>query len=124
MAKPEKTTLPSDKYESQPPPAQPAPEPPKIPEKLLEQIDLGVKHLLADPTAWRIPVPVPLDSWQPLRYAILDGADTDLQKARDSLSDVYFRIYPGFASKELLMVVRVPDTAYLRAEVLPWTIGK
>lgn len=124
MAKPEKTTLPSDKYESHPPPAQPAPEPPKIPQKLLEQIDLGIKHLLGDPTNWRIPVPVPLERWQPMRYAILDGDDAELQKVRDSLSDVYFRIYPGFASKELLMVVRVPDTAYLRAEVLPWTIGK
>lgn len=124
MAKPEKNTLPSDKYESQPA-AQVAAEVPTVSPALLEQIDIGVKHLLVDPTNWRMPVPTALDPWQPLQFAILDGgSDENVQKARDSLGGVYFRIYTGFVSRELLLIVRVPDTAYLRAEVLPWTIGK
>lgn len=119
------TTLPSDKYESQPAPEPPRAELPQVPAELLKQIEAGVKHLLTDPTAWRIPVPMPLDRWQPLRYALLDGGpDEEVQAARDALGDVYFRIYPGFTGKEMMMVVRVPDTTYLRAEVLPWTIGK
>lgn len=119
------STLPSDKYESQPAPEPPRSELPQVPAELLKQIEAGVKHLLTDPTAWRIPVPMPLDRWQPLRFALLDGgSNEEVQAARDALGDVYFRIYPGFTGKEMMMVVRVPDTAYLRAEVLPWTIGK
>lgn len=124
-AAPPPSTLPSDKYESQPAPEPPSAELPAVPPELLKQIDAGVKHLLGDPTNWRIPVPMPLDRWQPLRFALLDGGpDEEVQAARDALGDVYFRIYPGFTGKEMMMVVRVPDTAYLRAEVLPWTIGK
>lgn len=125
MAKQEKTSLPSDKYESQSPPPTPAAEIPSVPPALLEQIEVGLKHLLIDPTNWRMPVPTALDPWQPLQFAILDsGPDEKVQKARDSLGGVYFRIYTGFVSRELLLIVRVPDTAYLRSEVLPWTIGK
>lgn len=121
------TALPSDKYEKT---EAEAPESPPIPAaapELIAALDLGLTHLLLDPTHWRVPVPEPLDAWMPVHYALLDGGgDKEIQAARNRIATApaMMRVYPGPTPKERLLVVRITETTYVRIEVLPWTMGK
>ena len=72
-------------------------------------------------------MPEQLDRWQALAFAVMDGTgDKKLQAVRDGLVDApaVMRVYGGPTPRERLLVVRVLGTTYVRAEVLPWTIGK
>jgi hypothetical protein len=123
---PAASSLPSDTFvHADPKPAAECKLPDASPE-IIAAVDILLKYLMQGKTHWKADVPEPGDRWQPMYEHVLSGTRTDpaLDKARETARSALVRIYPGPTQKERIAVIRVSGTTYLRAEVLPWTIGK
>lgn len=129
----EASTLPSDQFPIGVEKAGPAEAPalPKAPSDLVAALDVLINHLMLGPTYWKAGVPEFGDRWQPIYEQVLGGqravaGEPNVDRAREfaKTKEVLVRIYQGATSHEKILVVRAIGTTYVKAQVLPWTIGK
>ena len=92
---------------------------------LVAHLNKVLSHLLeGGANAWKTEVLRPTEGWKDLYEEVAGELRAPLLAAQnDEEAPVFvqYRLILGAAPRELVLVVRILNTTYARAEVLPWT---
>lgn len=101
------------------------PEMPTAAPELIGHVDKALAHLIeGGANAWKTEVLRPSEGWKDLYEEVAGELRKPLlaaQQDEEAPVFVQYRLILGAAPRELVMVVRILNTTYARAEVLPWT---
>ena len=104
--------------------AEAEPQMPAASPELIGHVTKALTHLIeGGANAWKTEVLRASEGWKDLYEEVAGELRKPLLAAQEGDAPVYvqYRLILGAAPRELVMVVRILNTTYARAEVLPWT---